>query len=140
VGGASEAAQAVLYAPPATTRDEAIARQREADALLVLLAHGPGRDVFVGGKVYELIGLDKQVLAMAPPGETRRTLKELDWGIVVDPTAAAVAAGLERLVDAPAPRRVADPERRYDRRALARRLATVLDDAVQGAPRRSRTA
>jgi glycosyltransferase involved in cell wall biosynthesis len=115
-------------------RTEAIARQRHADALLILLAGGPGRDVFVGGKVYEAIGLDKAVLAMAPPGETRRTLEELDWGIVVDPTPEAVAAGLERLVDTPPPRHIADPERRYDRRSLAQRLAGVLDAAVERTP------
>jgi glycosyltransferase involved in cell wall biosynthesis len=114
-------------------RVEAVAAVRSADAALLLLADGPDRNLFVGGKLFEAIGLDRQVLAMAPEGDTRSILAELDWGVVVDPTPSAVADGLARLVASPLPRRPADPEGRYERRALAARLGEVLDQVVKPA-------
>jgi glycosyltransferase involved in cell wall biosynthesis len=114
-------------------RTEALDAVRSADAALLLLADGPDRDLFVGGKLFEAIGLDRQVLAMAPEGDTRSILAELDWGVVVDPTPSAVADGLARLVASPPPRRPADPEGRYERRALAARLGEVLDQVVEPA-------
>jgi glycosyltransferase involved in cell wall biosynthesis len=114
-------------------RHEALAAVRSADAALLLLADGPDRDLFVGGKLFEAIGLDRQVLAMAPAGDTRAILAELDWGVVVDPTPAAVADGLARLVSLPPPQRRADPDGRYERRALTARLGEVLDE-VAGRP------
>lgn len=113
-------------------RSEALAAVRSADAALLLLADGPDRDLFVGGKLFEAIGLDRQVLAMAPEGDTRSILAELDWGVVVDPTPSAVADGLARLVASPPPRPPADPDGRYERRALAARLGEVFDEVVAG--------
>jgi len=68
-------------------RDEALARLRAADAGLMLLADGPERDVVVGGKLFEYLGLDRQVLAVMPRGEGRDILEQLDWGILADPDA-----------------------------------------------------
>src|SRR5690606_37650762 len=59
---------------------------RGADAALVLLAPGPGREHVPSAKLFDYLGLDCQVLAVAPPGEVRRILAELDWGVGVDPT------------------------------------------------------
>lgn len=111
-------------------RAEAQARVRSADASLLLLADGPDRDLFVGAKLFESIGLDRQVLAMAPPGDVRTILSGLDWGVVADPDPASVADALLAIVDAPPPTRSADPEGQYDRRRLARALGEVLADAV----------
>ncbi|MDH4335395.1 MAG: hypothetical protein OEW24_09120, partial [Chloroflexota bacterium] len=111
-------------------RAEALARLRAADAALLLLADGPDRDLFVGGKLFEYLGLDRQVLAVVPPGDARRLLAELDWGIVADPEPDAIAAALERLVESPPPDGRADPEGRYERRALAAQLGTLLDEVV----------
>jgi len=112
-------------------RDEALERVRSADASLLLLADGPDRDLFVGAKLFESIGLNRQVLAMAPPGDARAILSELDWGVVADPRPESVAAALLTIVDAPAESRHADPEGRYDRRRLADALAGVLDDVAR---------
>jgi glycosyltransferase involved in cell wall biosynthesis len=112
-------------------RDEAIARQRAADAGLVLIAAGPGRDAVATGKLYEYIGLDLPILAIVPPGEVRSILANLDWGMVADPTPEGVASGIEKIMAAPGRvDRSADPERRYERRSLTRRLAELLDEVI----------
>jgi len=113
-------------------RGDAIAHLASADAALLLMA--PGRDQDVGTKAYEYIGLDRPILAVTPPGEARTTLAELDWGIAVDPNPEGVADGLERIIDAPAPGRQADPERVYERRALSGRLAALFDEVLAGQP------
>jgi glycosyltransferase involved in cell wall biosynthesis len=112
---------------------EALARLRGADALLLIIAPGPGKDRIVSGKLMEYIGLDRQILAVVPEGDASRLLAELDWGIVADPTPEGVAQGVERVLATPVPRRRADPERRYDRVKLTVRLAAVLDAIVGGA-------
>ncbi len=114
-------------------RTEAIARQRSADAGLVLIGAGPNRDVVVTGKLYEYLGLDLPILAVVPEGEARTILAELDWGVVADPTPDGVAEGIERILALPRDRaRHADPDRRYERRTLAGRLATILDEVTGG--------
>lgn len=113
-------------------RAEAIERVRAADASLLLLDDGPDRDLFVGAKLYEAIGLDRQVLAMAPPGDTRAILAELDWGVIADPEPTSVADALLRLIDAPPPEGRADPTGRYERSRLALQLAEVLDEVTAG--------
>lgn len=115
-------------------KQRTLALLRGADAALVLLAEGRGREHVPSAKLFDYLGLDRPVLAVAPPGEVRRILGELDWGIGVDPTPTGFAGGLERLLDAPAPARPADPDRRYERRSLSRRLATLLDEVVAQPP------
>ena len=109
-------------------RPDVIAMQRAAHAGLILIADDPGRDADVNAKLYEYLGLDLPVLAVAPPGETRATLDELSWGLGVDPTPGAIADGIAEIVARPRPDRRADPDGRYDRRALTARLATILDE------------
>lgn len=111
-------------------RNEALARVARADAGLLLMAHAPGRDQVVGSKLYEYIGLDKPVLAVTPPGEARDTLDELDWGVLANPDPEGVAEGLERIMASGTPDRLADSERRYERRTLTTRLAKLLDEVA----------
>ena len=101
---------------------------RAADAALVLLAAGPGREHVPSAKLFDYLGLDKRVLAVAPRGEVRRILDELGWGIGADPTPEGFADGVTRLLAAPPPDRAADPDRRFERRTLSRRLAELLDE------------
>jgi glycosyltransferase involved in cell wall biosynthesis len=109
-------------------RPQAIARQRAADAGLVLLSDVGDRSLFATTKLYEYLGLDLPVLAIVPAGEVRTILAELDWGVVADPSPAGVALGIERIMDEPRiTDRHADPERRYERRSLTERLAALLD-------------
>ncbi len=110
-------------------RRVATAAVADADAALVLLGAGPGMGLFVGGKLYDYLGQDRQVLAMIPPGDAREVLEGLSWGVIADPDPAEVGRAVERLLSLPAPRRPADPEGRYDRVVLAGRLADVLTEA-----------
>lgn len=113
-------------------RRTVIARLQAADAGLVLIPAETGRELFVGTKVYEYLGMDKPVLAITPPGETRRTLEELDWGVIADPTPEGVAHGLKELLQQPSDRRVADPNGRFERRNLTGALARLLDEVHAG--------
>jgi glycosyltransferase involved in cell wall biosynthesis len=113
-------------------RQEALAAVADADAALVLLAGGPGMDLFVGGKLYDYLGQNRQILAMVPPGDARDVLSGLGWGVVADPTPEGVEDGLKRLLGAVRPARPADPEGRYDRVRLASMLAGVLDMISDG--------
>lgn len=108
-------------------RPEALAMERAADAGLILIADDPGRDADVNAKLFEYLGLDLPVLAIAPPGESRAILESLNWGVGVDPTPDAVADGLATIMAQPRPDRRADPESRYDRRRQAALLAELLD-------------
>ena len=109
---------------------EAMQRAATADALLQLIADDPRKGQVQGGKLMEYLGQDKQILAIVPEGVAREVLRELDWGIVADPTPEGVASGVERLLAAPRPTRQADPEGRYDRVNLAGQLARNLDEVV----------
>jgi glycosyltransferase involved in cell wall biosynthesis len=109
-------------------RSEAIARQRSADAGMVLLSDMGDRSLFATSKLYEYLGLDLPILAIVPPGEVRTILADLDWGVVADPTTEGVASGIEAIMSAPPADRRADPERRYERRALSGRMAKLLDE------------
>ncbi|MHB8458855.1 MAG: glycosyltransferase [Candidatus Limnocylindrales bacterium] len=107
-------------------RSIAVRALSEADSALVLLGDGPGMNLFVPGKLYDCIGLSRQLFAMLPQGDARDLLHELGWGILADPDPVSVERGLERLLEAAAPERVADPERRFDRELLTMRIAAAL--------------
>ena len=107
-------------------QQEALRRLESANAALLLVAGDPGMNIFVAGKLYEYLGADKPVLAMVPEGDARAILRDLDWGVITEPNANAVAEGLGRLLAAPAPERPADPDRRYERTQLAAQLADLL--------------
>jgi hypothetical protein len=121
------------------SRESALAALAEADAALVLLGPGPGMEVFVGGKLYEYLGQNRQILAVLPPGDARDVLAGLDWGVVADPEPSSIADALERLMALPAPERIADPSGIYDRANLAGRLALSLTRASGAVAREDRT-
>ena len=111
-------------------RSEALARTRRADAGLLLIGPAVGRELFIGTKLYEYLGADRQVLAVAPRGAASAVLDNLDWGVVAEPTPVGVANGIDRLLAGGLRSGVADPERRYERRTLAGLLAGQLDEVV----------
>ena len=70
---------------------------------MILLADGDGQASILTAKLFDYLGLDLPVLAVAPPGELRRVLGQLDWGIGADPTPEGVAQGITALIAAPRP-------------------------------------
>jgi glycosyltransferase involved in cell wall biosynthesis len=106
---------------------EALRHIAAADAGLLILTDEPGKGVIVPVKMFDYLGLNRQILAAVPRGDVRDILHDLDWGIIVQPDAAGIAAGIERLITSPARRRQSDPGGRFDRATIAAGLASLLD-------------
>jgi glycosyltransferase involved in cell wall biosynthesis len=118
---------------------EAVAAQRAADALLLLIPHNNGRgDTIVSGKVYEYLASRRPVLAAVPPnGAAAALVRAAGAGEVVDADdAAAQSRALEGLVDRrdsaglPDVALPDDLRERLSRRARAAELADVLHEVV----------
>jgi glycosyltransferase involved in cell wall biosynthesis len=121
---------------PYRTRREALALQRDSDALLLLIpeAGGRGRGV-LSGKVFEYLAAERPILAAVPPdGEAAALVREVGAGVVVAPddvegTAAALgeleakwrAGALTGSPLAP------DQRARLSRRARAEELSALLE-------------
>lgn len=121
---------------PYLTRRQALALQRDSDALLLLIpeAGGRGRGV-LSGKVFEYLAAERPILAAVPPdGEAAALIREVGAGVVVAPddvegAAAALrdlharwsAGGLSGSPLAPGTRA------RLSRRARAEELAALLE-------------
>lgn len=72
---------------PYLPRFEALALQRDSDALLLLIpeAEGRGRGV-LSGKVFEYLAAERPILALVPPdGEAAALLRETGAGVVAAP-------------------------------------------------------
>ena len=122
----------MVHYPGFVSRRDALRAVSDADAALLMLGPGAGMGQFVPGKLFDYLGQGTRILAVLPQGDARDILLELDWGVVVDPNVAAIADALERLLATPAPAGPADPAGRFDRVALAGRLAGVLDRVSVG--------
>ena len=114
---------------------DAVAAQRAADALLLLIPHNNGRgDTVVSGKVYEYLAARRPVLAAVPPnGAAADLVRSAGAGQVVDSDdAGAQSRALEALVDRRGNGGLADislPDdlrERMTRRARSAELAEVL--------------
>lgn len=128
--------EVIPYLPHA----EALALQRDSDALLLLIpeADGRGRGV-LSGKVFEYLAVGRPILAAVPPdGEAAALVRETGAGLVVPPgDVDAIAEGLRSLVerwrDAALEPVVLDREarRRLDRRTRAEELVALLAEVVR---------
>jgi glycosyltransferase involved in cell wall biosynthesis len=114
---------------------DAIAAQREADALLLLIPHAGGRgDTVISGKVYEYLAARRPILAAVPPNGVAAALVEsAGAGEVADPDdPAAQSRALEAMVDRRRNGGLPDVEldaglaESMSRRERARELADVL--------------
>ncbi len=84
------------YAP----RHDALALQRDSDALLLLIPEAGGRGKGVlSGKVFEYLAAERPILAAVPPdGEAARLIRETGAGVVAGPDdVAALGAALADL-------------------------------------------
>ena len=126
---------AVLRFTGFVPRRVALEALADADAALILLGGGRGMGQFVPSKLFDYLGQNRQILAVLPPGDARDILEELGWGVIAEPNVAAIERAIEHVLTLPPPARLADPEGRYDRLALARRLADTLREATDAAQR-----
>ena len=97
--GLAKRLELVPYLP----RHEALALQRDSEALLLLIPHAGGRGRGVlSGKVFEYLAAERPILALVPPeGEAAQLIESTGMGRVVDPedvdgTAAALRDLVER--------------------------------------------
>ncbi|HEY3069490.1 MAG TPA: glycosyltransferase [Gaiellaceae bacterium] len=120
---------------PSVPRAQALALQRDSEALLLLIpeAEGRGRGV-LSGKVFEYLAAERPILAAVPPeGAAARLLEEVGTATIVAPDdvegLTAALADLERcwrageLDGAPLSE---DSRRRLSRRARVEELAELL--------------
>jgi glycosyltransferase involved in cell wall biosynthesis len=124
---------------PYASRTQALALQRDSEALLLLIpeAEGRGRGV-LSGKVFEYLAAERPILAAVPPdGEAARLLRDLGAGIVAAPD--DVDALVAALGDLETRWRAGElngtplsPEARarLSRRARAEELAALLNEVA----------
>lgn len=115
-------------------RRDALEALAAADAALILLGAGSGMGLFIGGKLFDYIGQDRQILAMLPDGDSKDILERLDWGVICHPDPTEVGRAIERLISLPPASRPADPSGLYDRAVLGGHLARSLDEVTMGSP------
>jgi glycosyltransferase involved in cell wall biosynthesis len=120
---------------PYASRPEALALERDTEALLLLIpeAEGRGRGV-LSGKVFEYLAAERPILAAVPPdGEAAHLLRDLGVGVVtapddVDALAAALANLQARWLagDLDGAPLSSEARTRISRRARAEELADLL--------------
>jgi glycosyltransferase involved in cell wall biosynthesis len=93
--GLGERLELHAYAP----RREALALQRDSDALLLLIPEAGGRGKGVlSGKVFEYLAAERPILGAVPDGEAARLIRETGAGVVAGPDdVAALTAALVEL-------------------------------------------
>ena len=121
---------------PYLPRPQALALQRDSDALLLLIpeASGRGRGV-LSGKVFEYLAAERPVLAAVPPdGEAATLVRDTGAGLVVAPDDVdGLSTALEELESRWREGKLdgtplsAEVRRRISRRAGAERLGELLE-------------
>jgi glycosyltransferase involved in cell wall biosynthesis len=115
--------------------DEMLRRERAAHVLLLIKHDDPRYNGLVPGKLYEYVGLQRPVLALAPPGEARELVTSLRRGETAPPgDIDAISRAIECLLDHHTAGRL---DASYDlserpeleRSRLAAHMARVLEEA-----------
>jgi glycosyltransferase involved in cell wall biosynthesis len=106
-----------------------------ADVLLLIIGRGPGSAAVFTGKIFEYLASDKTILCLADPGAAADLVQEAQAGVVIDPEdIPAIANQVATLYQKWAAGNLnkVQPDQnvvdRYDRRALTRQLADILDE------------
>ena len=126
---------------PYRSRSEALALQRDSDALLLLIPEADGRGLgILSGKVFEYLAAERPILAAVPPdGEAAALIREVGAGVVAAPDdveglAVALAELSSRWRAGGLDGTPLSPENRarLSRRARAEELAAVLERSARG--------
>ena len=128
---------------PYVPRREAMALQRDSEALLLLIpeAEGRGRGV-ISAKVFEYLAAERPIVAAVPPdGEAAALIRDTRAGLVAPPDdSAAIGAALDGLVtrwragDLESVSLSDEWKARLSRRARAEELASLLDEVAGRTP------
>ncbi len=124
-----ESIETVSYLP----HSQSVGALLSSDALLLIVDEAAGSDEIVPGKVFEYIGADRPIIALAPEGAIASLLRETRSGIVAhnQDIVAIQAAFIECYNNFLYHNRKFEQDReavkRYDRREITRQLATLLD-------------
>ena len=132
--------EAAVTTEPPVSWDDAIAHVLEADAAVAITTPATGGDMALPIKMFEALALGRPVLALARPGsDLARLLQRLgqDAGLAAPGDVAAIAAAIERLLDAPPP--PVDPAAlaEFDRDRIAARYAGLLEEVATRSSRRT---
>ncbi|MCS7157461.1 MAG: glycosyltransferase family 4 protein [Blastocatellia bacterium] len=136
----------VVAIEPRTTHREALARMVAADVLLLLITSHEGGRKWFPGKLFEYMAAGRPILAVVPSGLASALIAEAGVGVSVEPRegerlrtllrhATLDPEGFARQFYHPQPAVI----RRYERRALTRRLAEILEDVVDRARAKARS-
>jgi len=119
----------VSYLPHA----ESVKELLTSDALLLIVDEADGSDEIVPGKVFEYLGAQRPIIALAPEGAVASLMRETRSGFVASnqDIAAIQAAFIECFDNFLYHKKKFDQDReavrRYDRKEITRQLAAVLD-------------
>ena len=116
---------------------DCVREQLKSDALLLLEAEGPNAGAMYTGKIFEYMNAGRPVLGVLPKGAARELLEQTGIGVAAG---YSDVPGIENCVmklyndwrsgaASFAPNR--DEIKKYERRALTRRLAGVFDDTLK---------
>jgi glycosyltransferase involved in cell wall biosynthesis len=117
-------------------REQALALQRDADALLLIAS--PQRTQLLNFKLFEYLASERPLLALAAGTEAGRVIEEAGATAVPADDVAAIVGGLQRLArgELEAPRTGASSAYFYPH--VAERMAEVAAEAVASAGTRRR--
>ncbi len=119
----------VSYLP----HSESVEALLRSDALLLIVDEAAGSDEIVPGKVFEYIGAQRPIIALAPEGAIAGLMRETRSGLVApnQDIPAIKAAFIECydnfLYHKPKFEQDREAVKRYDRREITRQLAALLD-------------
>ena len=118
---------------PPSSWEEAVRRIASADGCVITQARGAGDATAVASKVYEYLALGKPVLCVTDGGATEALLRRLDAAQLCArlDDSEGIVQSLVRLRDTSLPPVSRDLLEQYNRRALAARMADLLDDVAR---------
>lgn len=116
------------------SHEEAVGEVQAADALWMTIGRRPGAEGISTSKLFEYFGARKPILALVPEGAARDALRPHGAARVVPPDdVSAIARALEAWHAAWKSGRLPEPDETYlqgfDRRAIARQVGQLLDEA-----------
>lgn len=124
----SGVADAVSYVGLLERRD-ALALQRSADALLLLTSRNSSEAT---GKLFEYLGAERPILALAEANEAERIVRETNTGVTVSPDDVdAIVAALRRVASGELARAYAPRDiERFTYPGPAEKMAEIMEEAI----------